>query len=80
VVRERVPLYDHFLADRRDIRFFYYRNCAPLDIYSAYRNTDCPNAENVQNQTLMMPTYPKYGDKQIQKNLDSIATYFDKAA
>jgi dTDP-4-amino-4,6-dideoxygalactose transaminase len=76
VYKNRESLYAHFLLEGRDVRYYYYRNCANLEIFNLYKK-DCPNANNLMLNTLMLPLYPRYGDQEIERNIASIKRFFD---
>ncbi len=75
VVRDRRSLYAHLLSERRDVRFYYYRNCAALKIFERFARP-CPNAHELMLNTLMLPLYPRYPDSEITRNIEAIRRHF----
>ena len=75
VVRDRDSLYTHLLGERRDVRFFYYRNCADLKIFERFARP-CPNARDLMLNTLMLPLYTRYPDSEITRNIEAIRRHF----
>ncbi len=75
VVRDRDALYEHFLRERRDVRYYYYRNCAELPIFE-HCARPCPNAHDLMLNTLMLPLYPRYPDSEIGRNIEAIRRHF----
>ena len=76
IVEDRAGLYEFLLDQGRDLRLYYYRNCAQLDIYDMAQNRDCPNAQGVMDNTLMLPLYPSYGGAQAERNIEALRAYF----
>ena len=75
VVRDRDSLYAHLLSERRDVRYYYYRNCAELKIFERFA-LPCPNARDLMLNTLMLPLYPRYSDSEIALNIATIRRHF----
>ena len=75
VVRNRRSLYAHLLSERRDVRFYYYRNCAALKIFERFARP-CANAHDLMLNTLMLPLYPRYPDSEITRNIEAIRRHF----
>ena len=75
VVRDRNSLYARLLGDHRDVRFYYYRNCADLKFFERFARP-CPNARDLMLNTLMLPLYPRYPDSEITRNIEAIRRHF----
>lgn len=80
VVGDRNALYGHLLDRGRDIRYYYYRNCAELSIFERYGGGDCPNARALMHSTLMLPLYPRYPEGDFQANIDAIRAFYKKSS
>ena len=58
---------------------YFYRDCNQLEIFSEYKNNDLKkNIAEVVNEIIILPTYPKYDEKQILTNIKLIREYFNK--
>ena len=66
VVEDRKKVYSYLIDHGFDCRLHYYRNCADLEIFSAYR-AECPNIEYVENHIIMLSLYPGYPDRTIDE-------------
>jgi perosamine synthetase len=75
VVRDRRELYASLHRARRDVRFYYYRNCAALKIFEPFAQP-CPNAQQLMLDTLMLPLYPRYPDAEIDRNIEAIRRHY----
>ena len=74
-VDRRDELLRHLMRVGRDCAWHYYKNCADLPCFDEYRR-DCPNARRVVQQLLLLPTYPSYGLREAQKNIEAIREFF----
>jgi dTDP-4-amino-4,6-dideoxygalactose transaminase len=71
----QIPERDRALAyarhRRRDIAAQHLRNCADLrDFREFYR--DCPNARAASSELILLPTYPRYPEEEIRRNIDVV--------
>ena len=57
---------------------YYYRDCNQLDIFKEYKNNNLKNIAEVVKEIIILPTYPKYNEKQILVNIKLIRKYFKK--
>ena len=62
---------------KRDIAAQHLKNCADLTAFSAFYR-DCPVARKTANEVILLPTYPRYPDTEIQKNINVIQAYFKR--
>lgn len=74
---DRAGLVAHCMRQGRDITMSYHRNCAALDCFSQY-GADCPNADATANSLIYLPTYPRYGEKEIEGTIKAIRSYFGR--
>ena len=51
------------------------RVIAALPSFSVFYR-DCPITRKTANEVILLPTYPRYPDTEIQKNIDVIRAYF----
>ena len=75
--KKRNELLKYLFLNNRDIAIYFYRDCNQLEIFSEYKNMDLNIAE-VVNEIIILPTYPKYDEKQILNNIKLIRQYFNK--
>ena len=68
----------YLFLNNRDIAIYFYRDCNQLEIFSEYKNMDLTNIAEVVNEIIILPTYPKYDEKQILTNIKLIRQYFNK--
>ena len=78
-VRDRTALHDYLTLHGRDLAVQHIGNCADYDAFAEYHR-DCPNARLAGAQVLLLPTYPSYGSREVQRNIDLIRRFFNRAA
>lgn len=76
-VPDRRDLMRFSLEHKRDWVLSHYHNCAGLSCFSEY-NHDCPEAQRTANSLIYLPTYPRYGKKEVDKNIAVLRKYFGK--
>ena len=76
--KKRNKLLKYLFLNNRDIAIYFYRDCNQLEIFSEYKNMDLTNIAEVVNEIIILPTYPKYDEKQILTNIKLIRQYFNK--
>lgn len=74
-VADRHALLRHLMAKRRDCAVQHLKNCADLPCFSEW-SRDCPNARRTANQTLILPTYPRYGAEEIDRTIEAVRDFF----
>lgn len=72
---DRKDLLRWLMLHKRDIAAQHLKNCADLPAFSDFYR-DCPVARKTANEVLLLPTYPRYPNSEVQKNIDVIRTYF----
>ncbi|NNG03720.1 MAG: hypothetical protein HKM95_06410 [Inquilinus sp.] len=72
---DRDRLLKHMIRSGRDTAVQHLRNCASLECFADWQR-DCPNAELTASQVVLLPTYPRYSETEIQRNIASIRDYF----
>lgn len=62
----RQELVDHLVNEGCDVAVQHIKNCADLE---SFRNwyRDCPNARRTASSTVMLPTYPSFGENNVRK-------------
>lgn len=71
----RKELLRHLMAENRDVAQQHLKNCADLPCFSDHKR-DCPNARLTAEQNIILPTYPRYGHEEVEKNVRSIQRFF----
>jgi dTDP-4-amino-4,6-dideoxygalactose transaminase len=58
-----------------DVSTYFYKNCNNLEIFKTYKK-NLLNLEFVENNILVLPTYPQLPKKNILNICDAIKEYF----
>ena len=74
-VEDRPRMLQHLMTVGRDTASYYYRNTADLDCFEKWRR-DCPNARAANEQIILLPTYPGYGEDEAHKNVEAVRAFF----
>lgn len=78
----RVPDRDRMLKwmmkHRCDVAAQHLKNCADLPGFDAF-GYDCPVARDTAVQIVLLPTYPRYPDKDVRRNIDVLRAFPDWA-
>lgn len=77
-VKDRHTLVKHAMIKGRDITMSYHRNCAALPCFSEWERA-CPQSVETADSVIYLPTYPRYGQEEVQKNIKVIREYFGKS-
>jgi len=72
---DRHRLMRYGLKRRRDWVVSHYHNCASLQIFKDFFRS-CPQAEATANELLYLPSYPRYSNGEIDKNIEVIREFF----
>jgi dTDP-4-amino-4,6-dideoxygalactose transaminase len=72
--RGREALLKYAMQCKRDFAAQHLRNCADLPEFREFYR-DCPNARAAARNLILLPTYPRYPDSEIQKNIDVIRKF-----
>jgi dTDP-4-amino-4,6-dideoxygalactose transaminase len=75
--RERDALLRHALARGRDLAAQHLRNCADLPEFKEFRR-ECPNARAASRELILLPTYPRYPEAEIERNIDAIRDFIGR--
>jgi dTDP-4-amino-4,6-dideoxygalactose transaminase len=57
-----------------DIAAQHLKNCADLPGFDVFEG-DCPIARDTAAQIVLLPTYPRYSERDIQRNIDALRAY-----
>lgn len=63
------------MKQRRDVGIQHLKNCADLDSFAEFQR-NCPNARRVAKSVVLLPTYPRYGEKEVRKTADAVLNFF----
>tara|TARA_Y100000741_G_scaffold365103_1_gene359125 strand:+ start:823 stop:2064 length:1242 start_codon:yes stop_codon:yes gene_type:complete len=75
--KERDKLLNFLFENNRDLAIYFYRNCNDLNIFEKYKNKNLKVINEVINEIIILPTYPKYEKKQIMQNIILIKQFFN---
>jgi len=76
-VKDRPDFLRFMMRERRDVAAQHLHNCADLPCFTEFRR-DCPNARETARSVALLPTYPRYGDADIDRNIAAVRRYFRK--
>lgn len=74
-VRQRAKLLKHLMRNGCDVAAQHLKNCAELPCFSSYFR-ECPVAKETAEQLVLLPTYPRYGSTDIERNIAVIQDYY----
>jgi len=60
-----------------DVAAQHLKNCAELPAFSAF-SSGCPHAAAAAREVILLPTYPRYSRKDIDKNIRVISAFFER--
>lgn len=72
---QRTRLLKYLMLNHCDVAAQHLKNCADLPAFSAFQR-DCPNARKTAASVIILPTYPRYAEEQVQKNATVIQSFF----
>jgi perosamine synthetase len=76
-VADRHALLRYLMTNGRDLTVQHMGNNADYECYAAWRR-DCPNARATASSVLLLPTYPDYGEEEVERNTVLIRRYFEE--
>jgi len=74
--KKRHELVRFMMQSGCDVAVQHIKNCAELDCFKDYYS-HCPNASATANETILLPTYPRYSFKDVERNIRTIQIYFN---
>jgi dTDP-4-amino-4,6-dideoxygalactose transaminase len=74
-VPERERLLRFLIEQGRDLTMQHIGNCADYEVFAEYHR-ECPNARETSRQVLLLPTYPGYGAREVDRTVRAIRRYF----
>ncbi|MDQ3336734.1 MAG: DegT/DnrJ/EryC1/StrS aminotransferase family protein [Myxococcota bacterium] len=72
---DRHALLRYLMQHGRDLTVQHMGNNADYETYERWQR-DCPNARATGTSVLLLPSYPGYGEREVQKNVALIERYF----
>ena len=63
------------MEHRRDIGIQHLKNCAALPGFKNYFR-ECPRATSTSEDIILLPTYPRYTEGEIRRNIEAIHAFF----
>jgi dTDP-4-amino-4,6-dideoxygalactose transaminase len=51
-----------------DVAAQHLKNCADMECFAEFYQ-DCPEAARVAERVILLPTYPRYGRRDVQRNI-----------
>jgi perosamine synthetase len=76
-VPDRHALLRHLTRGGRDLTIQHIGNNADYACFADFKR-DCPQARATADQVLLLPTYPSYGMRQVEKNVRLVRGYFGR--
>ncbi|MFC1830186.1 DegT/DnrJ/EryC1/StrS family aminotransferase, partial [Thermodesulfobacteriota bacterium] len=73
--RKRDSLVRWLTKHRRDIGVQHLKNCAELKAFRDYFRK-CPRASAIAEEVILLPTYPRYTEQEVRRNVKVIRTFF----
>jgi dTDP-4-amino-4,6-dideoxygalactose transaminase len=77
-VDDRGALLRHLMTRRRDVAQQHLKNCAEEPCFADYAR-DCPNAHRTAKSVVLLPTYPRYSDRDAEQNIRVIREFYGKS-
>jgi perosamine synthetase len=73
---ERKALLRFAMQSGRDFAPQYLRNCADFPEFKEFYR-DCPNARAAVQELILLPTYPRYSESEIQRNIEVVQQFLN---
>jgi dTDP-4-amino-4,6-dideoxygalactose transaminase len=77
-VEDREAVLKHMMRERCDVAAQHLKNCADLECFAEFAR-DCPNARRTAESVVLLPTYPRYSTRDVDRNVDVLRGYFGAA-
>ena len=74
-VEDRSNVLKELMRIGRDIAPQHVHNCADLPCFSRWYR-DCPNARAASERVILLPTYPRYGRREAERNIAALNVIF----
>jgi dTDP-4-amino-4,6-dideoxygalactose transaminase len=74
---DRNALIEHMMRERCDVAAQHLHNCADLPCFEEFAR-ECPNARRTARSVVLLPTYPRYSRRDVERNIDSVRRFFGR--
>jgi dTDP-4-amino-4,6-dideoxygalactose transaminase len=74
---ERDALIRHLMRRRCDLAAQHLKNCASLACFAEWRR-ECPEADVTARSVVLLPTYPRYSLRDVERNIAAIRDFFGR--
>jgi dTDP-4-amino-4,6-dideoxygalactose transaminase len=75
---DRTALLRHMMRERCDVAAQHLHNCADLECFREFHR-DCPVARKTAASVVLLPTYPRYSARDVDRNVRVIREFFGRA-
>ena len=72
---KRDKLYKFLILNGCDVSKYFYRDCSSLEIFKQFYELSS-NASRACDEAILLPVYPSYSRKSIEKNIETIKKFF----
>jgi perosamine synthetase len=76
-VPDRQDFLRFLMRERRDVAAQHLHNCADLPCFRDFHR-ECPNARETARSLVLLPTYPRYGPADVDRNIEATRRYFGR--
>ena len=77
-VEDRERFVKHMVRSGRDVAVQHLKNCADMECFAGFQS-DCPVARRTANEIVLLPTYPGYTQKEVERTIDVARSYFKRS-
>jgi len=74
-VGDREAVLKQMMRERCDVAAQHLKNCADLPCFAEFAR-DCPNARRTAESVILLPTYPRYSPRDVDRNIRVLRAYF----
>ena len=74
-VKQRDSLLKHLMKHGCDVAAQHLKNCADIPCFQKY-SSNCPVTRTTAKQLILLPTYPRYSEQDIKRNISVIQNYY----
>lgn len=74
-VPDRTALLKWLMSHGCDVAASHLKNCADLPAFTEFYR-DCPNARATADSLVLLPTYPRYSEGNVRRNIEIIRAFF----
>jgi perosamine synthetase len=74
-VEDRKAVLRHMMRERCDVAAQHLKNCADLSCFDEFAR-DCPHARRTAESVVLLPTYPRYSEADVDRNVRVLREFF----